>query len=76
MNNPFDLLKTIIISAVALLIAFMFFGRADTYLRLKAVDDCGRISRYEKNVTAEDAKVSYYLDDFYKQCLKDKGMMK
>ena len=66
--------NTIIIGVIVLLGLFLVMLRFDRYLKIKAIDDCARISKYEKNVTEENAKVTYPLADVYQSCLKDKGI--
>ncbi|GIW62082.1 MAG: hypothetical protein KatS3mg089_0934 [Patescibacteria group bacterium] len=46
--------------------------RVDHYLRLKAFDDCGELSRYE--TTDKNSRFSYPVLDIYNQCLEDKGL--
>lgn len=53
---------------------FLILIRVDTYLRQKAIDECGKLSRYE--TTDKNAKVSYPVIDFYNSCLSDKGIKK
>lgn len=53
---------------------FMSLQKVETYLRYKAIDDCGKIARYEATLPDENARVLYPLDDIYKSCLKDKGI--
>ena len=59
---------------VVLAAAALFFAvtRADKFLKIKAVDDCARISRYEVQEKS-GAKVSMPIEDQYKNCLKTKG---
>lgn len=66
--------NTIIIGIVVLLGVFLMMLRVDRYIKVKAIDECAKISKYEKTVTAENAKVSYPLADVYQSCLKDKGI--
>lgn len=63
-----------IIACLFLIISLiLILQHVDKYLRIKAVDDCTKISRYEKQLPEENAKVFYPLTDIYKACLKDKG---
>ena len=71
MNNIHSVLNTLIVVIFMAIALFLTLSKADNYLRIKAVDDCGKISRYEANLN--NAKVSYPLVDVYKSCLKDKG---
>lgn len=65
--------RTIAVLATLLVLTFMAFARVDTYLKIKAVDDCGKVAQYEKTIAAESAKATYPVLDAYKNCLKDKG---
>lgn len=74
-DQNFYLPASIVIASVILLFAvILLLGRFDSYLRVKAVDDCGKIARYEKNLPEDNAKISYPVGDMYKNCLKDKGI--
>ena len=59
---------------VVLTAAALFFAvtRVDKYLKIKAVDDCARISRYEVQEKS-GAKVSMPIEDMYKKCITEKG---
>ena len=59
---------------VALVVAALFLAvtRVDKYLKIKALDDCARISRYEVQEKS-GAKVSMPIEDLYNKCLKVKG---
>lgn len=64
-----------LIKYVILLIGlFLVLMRVDTFLKQKAIDECGKLSKYE--TTDKNAKVSYPVIDFYNSCLKDKGVNK
>ncbi len=64
--------------SIALVGFLTFFGlilalqRVDTYLRIKAVDECGLVSRFETNASNGD-HTSVPIADSYNACLKDKG---
>lgn len=76
MENRSNALPAIaqIITVIAFgVIAFFCFQRIDKYMRIKAVDDCGRVARYERTVKEEGAVVTYPLTDMYQACLQDKG---
>ncbi|MDO8609046.1 MAG: hypothetical protein Q7R95_00715 [bacterium] len=80
MSN-FNLDQSIAKVITTFIISLAFFGsiyislqRLDTYLLIKAVDDCAKISRAEKEIVQENVKVVYPLTDAYKTCLKDKGI--
>ncbi len=53
---------------------YLALMRIDTFLRLRAFDDCGKLSRYE--TTEKTAHFSYPVLDIYNSCLKDKGINK
>lgn len=66
----------ILLAAIAVLLGagiFVAAQKADEYLKYKAIDDCGRISRYEAKV-GESATVWYPDAGVYKSCLDDKGI--
>lgn len=65
----------LIVFGIFMLVAvFLSLQRVDSFLKIKAIDDCGKISRYEANLDEVNARVTYPLDDIYKACLKDKGI--
>ena len=72
-NNPniYRIANTLIVVAFMAVALFFVLTKADNYLRIKAVDECGKISKYEANL--DKAKVTYPIVDVYKSCLKDKG---
>jgi hypothetical protein len=55
-------------------ISFLTLMRIDSYLHYKAIDECGKVSKYE--TTDKNARVSYPVIDIYEKCLKDKGIKK
>lgn len=64
-----------IISYILLSLAFIgVFLLFTTYLRNQAINDCAKISKYTKQVVEDSATVEYPVNDFYTQCLKDKGI--
>lgn len=69
----------IIIAGMALLAGVLAIGiylgleQVDHYLKIKAIDDCGKISRYEKRID-EFTTVWYPDNGIYKSCLDDKGV--
>lgn len=71
MKNTFVTMSAVwvVVTAVAL---FFAVTRVDQYLKIKAVDDCARISRYEVQEKT-GAKVSMPIEDQYKNCVKAKG---
>lgn len=72
-NMTAKIVSSVITAVVIGVVAFMFLGKIDSYLRIKAIDECGKISKYE--ITAADGShVSYPINDVYKSCLKDKGI--
>lgn len=72
--DSFDRTTAAFVLSIALFIGLLFsLKRVDSYLRIRAVEECGKVSRYEKTITDENAKASYPVVDVYKTCLKDKG---
>ncbi len=64
-----------VISYILLSLAFLgIFLLLTTYLRNQAINDCAKISKYTKQVIEDSATVEYPVNDFYTQCLKDKGI--
>ena len=72
--NVQSTVNTVIIGVVLLISIFLVMIRVDKYLKIKAIDDCAKIAKYEKTVSADNAKVSYPLQDVYQTCLKEKGV--
>jgi len=66
-----DISNLILIVFLAVAVYFAF-QKVDKYFRIKAIDDCGKISRYEVSGT-DGSQVWYPIADVYKACLKDKG---
>lgn len=60
-----------IITILGFVALFLALQRVDAFLRIKAVDECAKNSRYEE--TRDGVKVWYPVPEVYKNCLKDKG---
>jgi len=58
-----------ILAAVALYFAVT---KVDKFFKIKAVDDCARISRYEAK-ESNGSTVVFPVEDVYQNCLKTKG---
>lgn len=71
-SNFSSAVNTIIIGVAFIVAVYLTLQKVDKFLQIKAVDDCGKISRYEVSPD-EKTKITYPLGDVYKQCLKDKG---
>lgn len=71
--NIMNFVKFVFIIGVIYFFITLGLNRIDKYIEIKAIDDCGKISQYQKNLTSENARVSYPIVDVYKNCLKDKG---
>lgn len=65
-----NVILVVIFLSVAL---FLSLRRVDTYLKLKAIDDCMQASSFEQTVEKDNTVVSYPVTDMYKKCLQDKG---
>lgn len=66
----------VFITSIVLLIAvFLVVARIDTYLKIKAVHECGQVATYTKTIHAENVQVKAPLTDAYKTCLLDKGVI-
>lgn len=70
--GSFTVLAIIVIAFIAIYLSLI---RVDKYLRIKAVDDCGKISRYEASNKDDGTKVWFPENTIYKNCLKDKGYL-
>lgn len=57
---------------VLLVVLSLILSRIDLFLKNKAINDCSKISRFEK--TDGGTKIAYPLQDLYKECLKQKGL--
>ena len=67
------IIKVIIWFILGFVALILLLPRIDSYLRLKAVDDCAKISHFKKQIPEEQTEVYYPLEDAYQKCLKDKG---
>lgn len=67
-------ITTAIFGAVIVFVGLLANTQVSNYLRMKAIDDCGKVSRFEKENVDERAKITYPVGDVYKACLKDKGI--
>lgn len=67
------IINSLIIAAALIVVAFLVLIRVDIFLKIKAIDDCGKISKFEKDNPGDNSKVSYPIADFYIPCLKTKG---
>lgn len=70
LSRTANVILVVIFLSVAL---FLGLRRVDTYLKLKAMDDCMQASSFEQTVEKDNAVVSYPVTDMYKKCLQDKG---
>lgn len=59
-----------VIAVAAIVVASMQSGK---YLKLKAMDDCARATRYEVTDKNTGAKASYPVTDLYEKCVTSKG---
>lgn len=62
----------ILLAAAVIFALWMLLPRLDQYLRIMAVTDCSKISKYETRPDGNTV-VTYPMSEFYKACLKDKG---
>ncbi len=72
-QQTISLINQIIAGLIVIVSLFLILQQVGQFLHIKAIDDCAKISRYEKDLPEENAKVFYPLTDIYKTCLKDKG---
>lgn len=68
------LLSLIIIGAIAFFILNSILKRVDLFLRIKAINDCQTVARYERNIPEENAKAYFPIPDQYESCMKKKGL--
>lgn len=59
---------------VIIVVSYLVLLRVDTYLRNSAVDNCAKISKFEKQDKAQSAVISYPIKDVYQECLIRKGL--
>ncbi len=67
---------TLIFLAITVFFFIFFYSllqRIDTYLKLKAMNDCALISRYQKDNPSDGTTVWYPVDEIYKKCVQEKG---
>lgn len=62
----------VVIAVALVVVAWLLLPRIDQYLRIVAVDDCGKVAKYETRPDVNTV-VTYPLGDEYKKCMKDKG---
>ena len=78
-NNQEAIARTTnaILLIVFLSVALFFtLQRVDGYIKNKAIYECGLISKFEQSDDKTNTKVSYPVADIYKQCLKNKGILR
>lgn len=62
--------------AVAIVVAtFLAMMRVDTYLRYMGINECGKLATATTENLEERARFTMPMDDIYKACLKDKGIV-
>ncbi len=72
-TNPMKSLLWVVI-VIAGFISFLFvLFHIDTYMKYKAINDCGSISKFEQALP-NNIKVTYPVQDIYQDCLKEKGL--
>lgn len=73
LNIVAKIFSALIILGTVFVLFIMGISRVDQYLKIKAMDDCGDMIRYEKTVPAENVKLSIPVQDLYEKCIKEKG---
>lgn len=71
-GSKLNIFGFIILAAAFLAGVFLSLNRVDSFLKLKAMGDCALASRYE-DTPKEGVKVSYPVEEMYKNCLREKG---
>lgn len=66
-------IKFVVSLLVVAITLFFASSHISAYLKERAIDNCARISRYQTQLTDQNATVWYPIVDVYKQCLRDKG---
>lgn len=76
LQTPYTLSK--LTPLIGFIIVFVIFilalTRFDTYMKYKGIDNCAKASRFEQTITDQNAKVSYPVQDVYKDCLSKKNI--
>ena len=70
-----NILTPIFATVCALAAIFVVYTRSGEWIRNVAMNDCAKISSYSTE-DKSGAKVSFPAQDFYWNCLKDKGYFK
>jgi len=73
MKAQFNNIGLIVLALALFVVAFLGLQRVDKFMQIKAVDDCGKMARLEKDNPEDGSKLLYPIGDIYKACLKDKG---
>lgn len=71
--NVATTIRFIIAMLTVIVVVFIANMQIGSYLKERAIDNCGRISRYQTTLADQNATVWYPIEDIYKQCLRDKG---
>ena len=72
MNTQFKDTGLVLLGILIFASVFMSLQRVDKYLKVKAIDDCGKVSRYEFN-GSDGTRSQTPIEEIYKACLKEKG---
>ena len=70
---PSGFLSTLLLTIFLFVTLFFALNKIDKYLRIQAVDQCAKLSKYEVVNSKDQSRISYPIVDVYKTCLKDKG---
>ena len=66
-------IASFVLAVVILIAVFAALTRADRYMELKAIHDCGMVARYTETNEASGSAYTYPLGDQYQACLEAKG---
>ncbi|NTU74247.1 hypothetical protein HGB07_08995 [Candidatus Roizmanbacteria bacterium] len=55
---------------------YYIFLKIDDYMHMVAINDCAKLSTFQKSNPSDNTVVSYPVPDVYQACLKDKGIVK
>lgn len=68
--------NTVLVLVFLSVALFLSMSRVDSFVKNRSIHECALISRFEQTDEKNNTKVSYPVSDIYKQCLKDKGILR
>lgn len=70
----YKLAAFVTIALFAFIAVVLILLRVDTYLKIKAIDDCAHISVFEQNSLEKNEITKSPVYEVYQYCLSDKGI--